>query len=601
MNRRLFSRLLATLCCVATLFSLASPVLAERADTIRMLPRNTYVYVSIADARQLADKFTQTGLGQMLQDDGLQPLLQQLFDELENIASPVTDEIGLTLTDLMMIPQGEITVAVLEQGEGLDPAFVMFADVHEQMLAVQQMLDRADEEFSREDRTREVEEYDGVEIISYDMPGDGDFVYFEKDGTLVISSSLLAAREFLATWDSGRSDGFHTNRAFATIVDRSRGPRSESPQVTWFVDPIALIKRGNDNFIVNNIMDGIGLNGLKCVGGSLLFATQDYDSISHFHLIMDHPRPGVLNVLAFEPGDATPDEWVPRDVGTFMAANFNVEDAFNTAADLVNRYQGEGFLQDQAQNAFRQLNLDFENDILPAIDNRFTYCTWIQKPVTISSQGQLVGIKLKDGAAFQKTFDEIVTQIKKNTNLEETPYAGKTYYAMKFGFQDQQEDQENPFGAEPPSPCFMLLNDYILFSDRVPALEEAIKASRGDVENLAADPDYQLVLETARRESGGEPALVGFSRPEVGLGFLYNLATGESSRDDLRNLAEDNEDLAGFSKALDDNPVPPFEDLQKYLAPTGGIMTSDETGLHYMSLGLKAKALEEESSSTGGR
>ncbi|MDA7978336.1 MAG: hypothetical protein MPJ50_06140 [Pirellulales bacterium] len=599
MNYRFGSRWVSAVCCLVTLSTVPNLALAEKADTIRLLPQNTYAYVSIANAPELADKFMQTGFGLMLQDDGLRPVLQQLFDELENVASPLTDQIGLTLADMSMIPQGEVTLAVFEQGTGLEVGFAVFVEVNEQMLAVQQMLDRADEEFTRGDRTQEIEEFDGVDIIYYDMPGNEDFVYFERDGILVISNSLPAAREFLSTWDTGRSDGFHTNRTFATVVDRSRGPRGKNPQATWFVDPISLIKRGSDdNFVFNNILDSIGLNGLKGAGGGILFATEDYDTFSQTHVIMDHPRPGVLNVLAFEAGDGTPDPWIPADVSAYMSVNFNVQDGFFTVADLVNRFQGEGALELQAANAFRQLNLDFESDVLPAFGNRFSYSTWIQKPVTISSQGQVLGVKLTDGDAFKPTFDKIVERIMDSANLQEKTFAGKTYYALEFGFRPQggfrQSDQErNPFGAEAPTPCFMLLNDYLLISDRTFALEQAIRASRGDVATLDSDEVFKLVMETVRREAGGEPAMIGFSRPEEGLGLLYSLATDDGTRDALRGFAEDTEELAGFSKVLDENPLPPFDELKKYLAPTGGILVSDETGLHYTSLGLRSKAVEE--------
>lgn len=600
MNRRILSRALAVLCCVALSLATFSPAWAKKADTIKLLPKDTFFYASVTNAPEMADKFMETGFGQMMRDEKLQPVMQQLFGELEKIASPVTDELGLSITDMLLIPRGEITVAVVAQGVGVDPAFVMFAEVNEQMLAVKLLLDKADEELAGADRTRELEEFGGVEITSYDTPGDGDFVYFEKDGFFCITSTLSAARDLIATWESGRSDGFNTNRAFATVVDRGRGPRGERAAITWFVDPVLIVKQSTeDNFFVNNIINGLGVNGLKCAGGTMHFATEDYDTISKFHVIMDYPRPGILNVLAFEPGDATPDPWVPREVGTYMAANFNVNDAFKTVAEMVNRFQGEGFLESQAQEAFRQLDLDFQQDILPAIANRFTYCTWIKKPVTISSQGQLFGLKLKDGANFTPTFEKVVERFRKNVELEERDFAGKKYYAVKLGLQ-QPDPENNPLGAEQPTPCFMLLNDYIVISDRTEALEEAIRASRGDVETLDRDPDYKLVLETARREAGGEPALVGFSRPEVGLGFLYNLANSDQVRNGLAQASQDNENLAGFNKVLEDNPLPPFEELQKYLAPTGGILVSDETGLHYTSLGLKAKADEETKTKAAG-
>jgi hypothetical protein len=41
------------------------------------------------------------------------------------------------------------------------------------------------------------------------------------------------------------------------------------------------------------------------------------------------------------------------------------------------------------------------------------------------------------------------------------------------------------------------------------------------------------------------------------------------------------------SGALEDNPLPPFAALARYLAPGGGMMTLDGDGLHYMGFTLR--------------
>jgi hypothetical protein len=39
--------------------------------------------------------------------------------------------------------------------------------------------------------------------------------------------------------------------------------------------------------------------------------------------------------------------------------------------------------------------------------------------------------------------------------------------------------------------------------------------------------------------------------------------------------------------ALEANPLPPFSEIAKYLAPGGGMLVSDETGLHYTAFALR--------------
>ena len=82
---------------------------------------------------------------------------------------------------------------------------------------------------------------------------------------------------------------------------------------------------------------------------------------------------------------------------------------------------------------------------------------------------------------------------------------------------------------------------------------------------------------------------ITFNRPEEGMRFLYDLATGDEARGALSSRAGDNNFLQSVDSALKENPLPPFAVLSKYLAPGGGLVTNDETGFHYLGFTLKRK------------
>ena len=93
-----------------------------------------------------------------------------------------------------------------------------------------------------------------------------------------------------------------------------------------------------------------------------------------------------------------------------------------------------------------------------------------------------------------------------------------------------------------------------------------------------------------RRQPGGKsPGWFVFERPDEGFRMLHELATAESTRGMLASQAENNELLGTLHRALEDNPLPPFSVLRKYLAPTGSILTNNETGFHYTGFGLRRK------------
>jgi hypothetical protein len=83
--------------------------------------------------------------------------------------------------------------------------------------------------------------------------------------------------------------------------------------------------------------------------------------------------------------------------------------------------------------------------------------------------------------------------------------------------------------------------------------------------------------------------LIAFDRPEEALRLWYDIATADTTRQRLSQGAENNRFFRTVNDALRDNPLPPFAVLARYLAPSGSLLTDDESGLHYVSFTLRRK------------
>ncbi len=57
----------------------------------------------------------------------------------------------------------------------------------------------------------------------------------------------------------------------------------------------------------------------------------------------------------------------------------------------------------------------------------------------------------------------------------------------------------------------------------------------------------------------------------------------------LAAQAENNDFFRRIHEALKKHPLPPFAVIAKYFAPSGGMITQDETGFHYQAFQLKRK------------
>ncbi|MFH1266305.1 MAG: hypothetical protein ABIK89_11305 [Planctomycetota bacterium] len=67
------------------------------------------------------------------------------------------------------------------------------------------------------------------------------------------------------------------------------------------------------------------------------------------------------------------------------------------------------------------------------------------------------------------------------------------------------------------------------------------------------------------------------------------LGVSDGVRGQLRQGTENNPFLKTLDTALEENPLPPFAVIQRYLAPGGAMLVDDETGLHYTSFSLRRK------------
>ena len=75
---------------------------------------------------------------------------------------------------------------------------------------------------------------------------------------------------------------------------------------------------------------------------------------------------------------------------------------------------------------------------------------------------------------------------------------------------------------------------------------------------------------------------------------LFELANNDDSKNFIAKQAEENKYVSGIKSVMDDNPLPEFEKLEKYFAPQGGFMTSDDTGLHFLFFEMRPEPEDDE-------
>ncbi len=568
-----------------------SPALAARPPAARLLPHSTLAMASITDAPTLVEKFMKTSMGRMSQDPQLKPLLDQLFAVVVESTAELEEQAGLSLEDILSIPQGELTIALVGTDEG-PPAIVLMIDTGDHLSKAQILLKRGTEALDNSNRERSEETVSDTKIICYDGAGpDGeDLAYFEKDSTIVVCTRVEVLKTMLTLWNRGEADSLADNQEFAAIMQRCGGLDDEPPQIIAFADPIAIfrmiIREDGGSPLVLNMLPILGLDGLTGVGASVFFDAGQYDSIMHLHVGLRSPRAGVLKMIALKPGEVKPEPWVPADVAHYSTLHWDFQKTFDNLAYVYDAINGEGALAGELEREFfGPTGIKLEEDILQSLEGRVTILTRIEHGASFTrAQGFLVGAKLSNVEKAKEVLDKI-TELA-DSELEKKEFGSNVYYQPKM----PEFFQERPEEERPQMPCFGILDDYVLASNQDAFYKKVIGTASGSGKSLAGELDFKLIASKIRSEAGAtKPGMISFDRPEEALRWLYEMASGEAVTTGLSQAAENNPFMKGVDQALKDNPLPPFSVVRQYLAPSGAMVVDDETGIHYMTFSLRRK------------
>jgi hypothetical protein len=564
----------------------ASAVARAHQPAAKMLPEDTLAFLRIADTQNLKDSFLKTSLGRIASDPQVAPLVRQLYGSGLQALSRVEDQLGTSIPDALSIFQGEIAIGLVPKEDG-PPAAVILLDAGNQLAAAQKLLDHGLEIAEKNGSDKSEEMVDGVKFVTIRprrLPQ--SFTYFVNDTTIVIGTDKDALKNVLGRWDDAKGKSLATNAQYSAIMHRCEGTKEQPAQLTWFVDPIATVKafsRGNATAQIGlALLPTIGLDGLKGIGGSMILASGEFDSILHVHVLLDNPRAGAIALLQLGEGDVTPERWVPNDVQGYTTVYWDVGTTFDKLTTLIESFQGEGTFRNTIKSTVSdRIGVDVEKDLVPALAGRFTMTNWIEKPATsINAQATLVAAKLKDADKFQEVLDKVVAKFPER--FTKKSYGGVTYYAVTREVRDLTAPEDLPV------PAVAIIDGYLMGTNQVKFLEKIIRDKDDASNSLAKSLDFKLIMSKIARQSGeAKPGMISFDRPEEGLRMWYDLATGAKSRDRLKSRADNNRFFGALNDALEKNPLPPFAVIAKYLAPGGSMITNDDSGFHYTRFTLR--------------
>ena len=168
MRRILARRIVMTGLAVAVALASRPAWAAEKAPNDRLLPPNTYLYVTVPNVGDLKTRFGASHFGQLLQDPKLKDFMGDLHKKFAQFGDEFEKNVGLKLSDVLAIPDGEVSLAVLLPTDAKKLAVAVILDFGKSSAStVNTLLEKASSGLVKEGFKKTTRNIEGSHVVLY--------------------------------------------------------------------------------------------------------------------------------------------------------------------------------------------------------------------------------------------------------------------------------------------------------------------------------------------------------------------------------------------------------------------------------------------------
>jgi hypothetical protein len=557
----------------------------------KTLPSTTLAFIKVNDAAELRTAFQKTQFGRLLADPAMKPLEDTIKDKLQEPSAKLKEHLGVTLGELLRLPTGAVWAAVVTRDDPKLPiAILLSADAGSQnQKAMEEVMTRATAEAEKAGDKVAVttEQFKGLtlhvihpkkndEAANKDEPKI-DLAWTHRGSVYFACTDVEALKDVLAHAD-GRDDSLASNAAFNQV----KAKVGEKAPLGWYLDieqtvrlgkQLAANNGGGNAAQVEAILQMIGVNSLKAVGGSTTLNTGEFDQLSKVTVVAPGPAQGIFRLFPMPKASLKPESWVPATVATYESLSWDLDAAWEAAEMLLGQLPGVQLGDIEKAVGGPDGNFSFQKDLFGPLGDRVTIIADLKKPINEKSQRTLFAIALEDPKAFQNTLGKLLDKLPQKPTKRE--FQGTTIYDFEgIGMNIPGA----PAGDEPKKMSLAIKHSYLFFGTEPTLLEQIL---RGGAAPLVDSKEYQAVA----RLMPDKTSFTTFSRPEEQARFLYDMVKGGQLERVLAN-ANRGADKKPDLKELTDK-LPDFSVFAKYLTQGGSYAVMDEDGVTLTTFSLR--------------
>src|SRR5262245_29266188 len=91
----------------------------------QVLPDSAVLFVKVNNAAALREAFRHSQFGQIWSDSALKPFTDDVSEHVDENFKNVKEKVGVSVRDLIELPQGVLSIALLPRDEGEQPATLL--------------------------------------------------------------------------------------------------------------------------------------------------------------------------------------------------------------------------------------------------------------------------------------------------------------------------------------------------------------------------------------------------------------------------------------------------------------------------------------------
>lgn len=559
----------------------------------RMLPENTIFFAKMVDAKAFRKAFEASQYGRLFNDPALKDFREELMRRVEDAAKPFKEAVGLTVAELLELPQGPLALAAVGRDDPKLPvAGILIADAGENEKKMLDLLTRAAKQGESSGFKASTETFNSLTIHILQPPApeekgdkkEGDKsvppppIVWTNSGSLFLIGSDLELVKDVAAHRDGRDPSLATTASFVKTQAKTD---SASAHAIWFLDVAKLVTvaikanaKGVDADAQQNqvMVTELGGDGLKSIGGCFTFAGGGFESLSKTFVLAPKPVSGVLKLFSLPPIALKPEAWVPATVASYQTLSFDLDNLYDSVNELVNKFQPGmlNIIEQQLVGPNGGQPLSLKQDLFGPLGDRITLISDFKKPVKEDSQRALLAIALEDPKVFKNTLSRIIEMT--GAAPEKRDFQGTTIYDFTIpelpnnGAGAGMQGLKGPISLAIAKDCLMVTTDTTL-------LEQVLRSGNTP---LAESESFQKIAKDLPEKASG----MTFVKPDEQARISYDMIKGGGFVKALEQAAagRGGRPIPGLDKLIPVEKLPDFNVFAKYLSLSGSYSTMDDDG-----------------------